>query len=211
MLIAFDYDGVLVDSMEEIIKFANRARHLVGFNRQVTKEDLQNFENLTFESVGRFLGISEDNILRFSKQIMGLLQANLAKSKVFIGMPEVIRSLSNEHTIVLITSNLKDNVKKVLMEHDLDSSVKNIFDGSDPSSKSEKIIRAGSQYNFPTNQIIMIGDSKSDIHQGKVAGAKTIAVTWGYQPLDVLLTASPDYIAKSPSDIIEICEQAAAL
>ncbi len=59
MLIALDYDGVLVDSMDDIIKFANGARHFVGFKQTLTKADLQQFENLTFENVGKFLGIPE--------------------------------------------------------------------------------------------------------------------------------------------------------
>ena len=43
-----------------------------------------------------------------------------------------------------------------------------------------------------------------DIRQGKLAGAKTIAVTWGFQSAAILRIENPDYMANSPNDILDI-------
>jgi len=45
----------------------------------------------------------------------------------------------------------------------------------------------------PENCII-VGDSEDDIITGKSAGAKTIAVLWGYRNKEELENANPDYV-----------------
>jgi phosphoglycolate phosphatase len=202
MLIALDYDGVLVDSFEQIEKLVNSTRHLFGIKSPLTMKDLQKLDDLTFESVGRFLGIPEKNLPQFAKQVFNLLRTHLGESKVFAGMPEVVQSLAKEHTLILITSNIKEKVVRVLSKHELMPCIEDIFDGSDPAPKSEKIIRASKQFHVDPNQIVMIGDTASDIKHGKTAGTKTIAVAWGFQTQETLEDANPDYIAKSPNDIL---------
>ena len=43
-----------------------------------------------------------------------------------------------------------------------------------------------------------------DIRQGKAAGVKTIAVAWGYQPVEALLREQPDAVAQSPTEIVSL-------
>jgi phosphoglycolate phosphatase len=43
----------------------------------------------------------------------------------------------------------------------------------------------------------MIGDAISDIREGKRAGVRTAAVTWGYQPERVLAAEQPERIVRS--------------
>jgi hypothetical protein len=114
MLVALDYDGVLVDSLEQIETLVNSTRHLFGIKNQLTMQDLQKLEDLTFESVGRFLGIPEKNLPQFAKYVFNLIRTRLGESKVFTGMPEVVQALAKEHTVILVTSNIKEKVSQVL-------------------------------------------------------------------------------------------------
>ena len=50
----------------------------------------------------------------------------------------------------------------------------------------------------------MIGDTISDIRQGKLAEVQTAAVTWGFQPRELLARESPDVMLDDPTDLLNI-------
>ena len=53
----------------------------------------------------------------------------------------------------------------------------------------------------------MVGDSLSDIRAAKEAAATSIAVTWGHQSVEYLLSGDPDYVVDFPHDLLEIIEK----
>lgn len=50
---------------------------------------------------------------------------------------------------------------------------------------------------------VMIGDTEFDIEMGKAAGFATIAVDWGYHPIERLQKSAPDHIISSFDDLDE--------
>jgi phosphoglycolate phosphatase len=52
-----------------------------------------------------------------------------------------------------------------------------------------------------------IGDSDIDVMTGRNAGMRTVAVKWGYQPIEKLEAVSPDYLAESPEDLTTYIER----
>jgi phosphoglycolate phosphatase len=52
-----------------------------------------------------------------------------------------------------------------------------------------------------------IGDSDIDVMTGRNAGMRTVAVKWGYQPIEKLEAVSPDYLAESPEDLTAYIER----
>ena len=121
--------------------------------------------------------------------------------ELFDGIGEVIRELSVKHTIVIITSSVKRTVERALEHYKLLENISFIFDGLQGGTKSEKIQLAMEKFSAASGQTVMIGDCVSDIREGKIAGARTIAVTWGFQSRQLLLSESPDYVAERPSDL----------
>jgi phosphoglycolate phosphatase len=55
--------------------------------------------------------------------------------------------------------------------------------------------------------VFMIGDALSDVRAAKEAGVASIAVTWGHQSLETLLRGEPEYIVKSPNELIQVIER----
>jgi phosphoglycolate phosphatase-like HAD superfamily hydrolase len=53
-------------------------------------------------------------------------------------------------------------------------------------------------------QTVMIGDAVSDILMARKTGARTIAVSWGFQSEKRLKQADPDALARKPEDLPEI-------
>ena len=53
-------------------------------------------------------------------------------------------------------------------------------------------------------QAIMIGDREHDIEGAKQAGIKSLGVLYGYASFGELENAGADFIAKKPSEILDI-------
>lgn len=51
---------------------------------------------------------------------------------------------------------------------------------------------------------LFFGDSASDIQAAHNAGMKGVAVTWGYQPHERLMSAKPDYVIEKPEDMLAL-------
>ena len=206
MLIHFDYDGVLVDSFDQLLDIARRVQRQLKEGREVRPEDLRTIRNLTLEELGRFIGIPEDRVARFASEMFRLLREDSRKLAVFEGIPPILRDLSRKHTIVIITSNAQKVVQETLLRSGMEGYISDILDGESPGSKAEKIRKSMGKFGFGKNQTFMIGDALSDITEGKKAGVKTIAVSWGFQSRQRLLEGKPDFVAESPPALIDIFE-----
>ena len=66
-----------------------------------------------------------------------------------------------------------------------------------PMSKVE-MLRHGS---VTPQTAVMIGDSASDIFAGKEAGFSTVAVSWGYEPVEKLAEALPDLLVPNVAEL----------
>lgn len=53
-------------------------------------------------------------------------------------------------------------------------------------------------------ECLFFGDSASDIMAAHNAGMKGVAVTWGYQPHERLMSAKPDYVIETPADMLAL-------
>ncbi len=51
---------------------------------------------------------------------------------------------------------------------------------------------------------VMIGDSVHDMRMAKAAGVAAIAVSWGFQPVSMLLEAGADSVAESAADLLAL-------
>ena len=76
--------------------------------------------------------------------------------------------------------------------------------GSIPGSmhKADIIQRVMTDYQIPPAEACIIGDTKFDIIGGKNIGIHTIAVSWGFAPLEDLKAQRPDTIIYHPLELI---------
>ena len=206
MLIHFDYDGVLVDSFCQLLAIAQRVQMQMGLGREPVAEDLRTIRRLTLKELARVIGVPEEREGEYAAQVFHALRDDRRNLPIFGGMPEILRELSKFHTLVIMTANAQEAVQRTLRQNGIDDWVRHIYDGESRDSKAEKIKASMEKFGFSTYQTFMIGDALSDIAEGKKAGVKTIAVTWGYQPRERLIDGKPDYVVEKPAELLEIFE-----
>jgi phosphoglycolate phosphatase len=208
-LIIFDYDGVLADTLIDLLQFGQEACNKLGVKHIVRKDDLSNLEVMSFASFGRACEVPDHLIDEFVQICLKCFAEKESPPAIFRGLKKVVRRLVVNNTLAVITTNSSQNVNAFLIEHGLDGCIQAVYGVDSPGSKAQKISVARERFSAERKRefVFMVGDSLSDIRAAKEASVISIVVAWGHQSLSHLLSGSPDYVAHSPPDLIEIIEE----
>ena len=205
-LIIFDFDGVLADTLNDLIQFGQEVCDELGVKHAVKKEDLSNLESMSFASFGQACEVPEHLVDEFVQRCLKRFAERKSPPAIFNGLSTIVRNLAINNTLATITTNSSQNVNAFLIEHGLDECIHAVYGVDIPGSKAQKISMARNKFSADSKQeaVFMIGDSLSDIRAAKEASVTSIAVTWGHQSLEYLLSGDPDYVVNFPHDLTEI-------
>jgi phosphoglycolate phosphatase len=206
-LILFDFDGVLADTLADLLNFGQEVCNELGVKHMATSNDLASLEIMSYATYGRQLEVPEHLVDEFVHRCLKRFGEKKSPPDIFKGISEIIRKLSVSHVMGIVTGNSSQNVTAFLVEHGLAEYIHVIFGVDSPGSKAEKISLAQSQFAAKGEAVFMVGDSMSDIHAAKEAAVKSIAVSWGHQSTETLIRAEPDYLVRSPQELMEVIEK----
>lgn len=201
-LVIFDYDGVLADTLDDLIHFGQEACNQLGVNHVVTKEDLSNLEIMSFATYGRACEVPEPFIDEFVKISLRLFAEKESPPAIFDGLHNVIQHFGSNHKLAIVTTNSSQNVHAFLTQHGLNDFFDAVYGVDTPGSKAQKIAIARERFANNGEAVFMIGDALSDVRSAKEAGVTSIAVTWGHQSVETLRRGEPDYVVNSPQELI---------
>ena len=205
-LILFDFDGVLADTFEDMISFAQETCNELNVHHTVIPDDLCNLEVMSFATFGMACEIPEGLIGEFVRRCTGKFAEKKTPPEIFAGLSDVIRKLSSEYCLIVITGNTTGNVNAFLAHHKLQDCFRKIYGVDMPGSKTEKIILAKSQFGAGEEAVFFVGDSLSDIRAAREANVISVAVGWGHQSLDMLISGKPDVVIHSPAELLEMLD-----
>ena len=201
--IFFDLDGTLVDSSQGIETTFLHTFKVLGVPAP-DKETIRTFMGppleVTFtKHVPKELVAKAVEIYRTYYKEIGQQQTYL-----YPGIKELLQQLKELGYHLFITTSKNQEVS-LEIAHSL--GISDYFEGiygSIPGSmhKADIIQRVMTDYQIPPAEACIIGDTKFDIIGGKNIGIHTIAVSWGFAPLDQLKEETPDIIIDSPLDLL---------
>lgn len=203
-LILFDYDGVLADTLDDLLRFSQEICDEFGVPHHVVKEDISTLESMSFANLGRRVEIPEELIEEFVRRSLEKVANKKSPPRIFPELAEVVMDLSTRHILGVVTTNSTQNVKAFLAEHGLEDCFRVIYGVDQPGTKTEKIAQARGQFTAANEAVFMIGDSASDIRSANEASAKGIGVSWGHQSVEILIRAKADFIVYSPKELQKI-------
>jgi len=201
-LFLFDFDGVLVDSLDVYEKTVNDC--LKKINRPLKRgreEILELFEDNFYESLKK-KGVNLDVFMKAAEDI--LAQIDYSKMKPFTAMLPVLDELKKNHTLIVISSNDKPTIQEALRLYEFNGIFQDILGSDFMFSKKEKILHAVKKYQIMLNDTYYIGDTTGDIKEGKQAGIKTVGVTWGWHSKEKMAAAKPDYLFDNPQELLQL-------
>ena len=206
-IILFDFDGVLADTLEDLVNFAREACTEMGFSREPTPADLDALETMSFVDFGRQLQIPQQSIEEFVNRCLRKFNQRLRPPKIFEGMEKVVRRAAKRHILAIITGNTTPTVEAFLNEYGLREHIELVIGVEEKASRPEKIRQALSRLGNSPVSAYMVGDALSDIRAARETAVKSIAVGWGHQNPARLATANPDHLVNSPADLLELLEK----
>lgn len=173
--IFIDFDGVITDSFEFVFSKGVKAFGEYGIN--LTKD--------IFKTIFRSPNIVQE-VLRYGSKEISERYTELEKegyAKNVLVFPDVIKSLqtvSQYFDLVILSANQRPVILQVLKKYNLESLFKNIISRDDNiGSKSEKMINYAKDNSIDLSKTYFIGDTVSDIKEGKKAEVKIVAASWG--------------------------------
>lgn len=201
MLFAFDFDGVVLDSFDHNIALMNRAAESIGMPNLFSRERIEACQTMTWEFVAKQCGIPNEMFEAFYEKLQDLLLNEPPETRVFEGIPLVLKTAREIGRVVIITSNYEALVRNVLRAQGLEQAIEHIYGTETSPCKTEKLRLASKQFDVPLTQTVKIGDCVSDIQHAHEAGARSIAVTWGFHTTPQLAAANPEFLVHSPQDL----------
>lgn len=203
-LFLFDFDGVLVDSLDVYEKTVTDC--LIKINRPLTRgreEFLELFEGNFYESLVK-KGVDLNEFMKASVDI--LAQVNFKDIKPITAAVPVVEELHKNHTLIVVSSNESSAIKEALELFLYNEYFREILGSDFMLSKKEKILYAIKKYQVTPQDIYYIGDTTGDIKEGKQAGVKTVGITWGWHSKEKMAAAKPDYLFDTPSELLQLNE-----
>lgn len=201
-LLLFDFDGVLVDSLDVYEKTVTDCLKKIGQPLTRGREQfLELFEGNFYESLKQ-QGV---DMKKFSDASVDILaKVNYADMKPFDAIRPVLRELTKNHPLIVISSNDSPTIKEALRLYDFDGIFDDILGCDFMLSKKDKILHVIRKYSVTLQDIYYIGDTTGDIKEGKQAGVKTVGVTWGWHSKELMATSQPDYLFDKPEDLLKL-------
>ena len=202
-VIVFDFDGVLADTAADMLGFSQQACAELGYPCQPTLADLDALDPMSFDMLGRHLGLPEVLIPEYKRLTLERFASRPEPPEIFPGMAQVVRRAAALGRAGIVSGNHARLVARFLERNGLQDCIAGVIDVAEPGARAEKILRLAGAIGAPGSQVFVIGDSVSDVRAAKEIGARSIAVTWGHQSAARLLALAPDHLVASPTEILE--------
>lgn len=201
-LFLFDFDGVLVDSLDLYAEAVARCLERIGTPIVKSKEDyLVLFDGNFYESMAA-RGVDLAAFAQAAREILPRIDYDAMKP--FAGLIPVLEALQKNHYLAVISSNGYRTIRAMLTRFGFDPYFREIFGSDFHFSKKEKIDHALKKYAIPREKAFYIGDTAGDIVEARAAGVLSVAVTWGWHDRERLVAVHPDFVVDTPEGLLSI-------
>lgn len=201
MLFAFDFDGVIVDSFDHNISLMNRVCREFDLPDLFDRDRVRACDTMTWEFVSERCGVPETCRSSFTERLFELLTSVPPETRLFAGLPEVLRVARKLGNVVVITSNFESLTRDVLDANNLSDVVEQIFGAETSVCKTDKLRLAAQEYGVQLCDTVKIGDCISDIRHAREVGARSIGVGWGFHSSEQLAAENPDALVSEPQEL----------
>ena len=218
MLIIFDLDGTLINTIDDLGQACNHALSACGF----PTHKIEDYPRLVGNGINKLIerALPEEyrqqaTVLRLREHFVPYYDAhNCDLTHPYDGIPELLQALKAAgHTLAVASNKYQAATEKIVAQL-----FPNTFDvvlgerdgiarKPDPQIVWDIVERtAQNTYSaeFSGKGILYIGDSLVDAETAKAANLPFIACTWGFCTTEQLQTAVPDYLVHHPSEILKL-------
>jgi phosphoglycolate phosphatase len=209
-LVLFDCDGTLVDSQNMIVATMGLAFGKLGLPEPERAAVLSTIGLSLPEAVtsltGGAPGVSVDTLVAAYRQAYIELSPRLdVTAPLFPGVRTMLEALAARLDVALgiVTGKSRHGLDAILAVHGLEGTFAVLRTGDDGPSKPHPfmVTDAVAAVGADIARTVVIGDTAFDIDMAHAAGARSIAVDWGYHDGATLEASRPDAYAMTASEL----------
>jgi phosphoglycolate phosphatase len=214
MIIIFDLDGTLINTIDDLGQACNYALSACGF----PTHKIEDYPRLVGNGINKLIERAlpeehrnEATVLRLREYFVPFYdQHNCDLTRPYDGIPELLQTLKAAgHTLAVASNKYQAATEKIVAHF-----FPNTFDvvlgeregiprKPDPQIVWD-IIHRLSPLTSNLSPIYYIGDSLVDAETAKAAGVRFAACTWGFCTREQLESASPEYMVDHPLEILTL-------
>ncbi len=199
----FDFDGTIADTFFFYLSILNKLSRKFGF-RQIQPDQVETYKNMDSHKIMELLAIPRLKLPFIVWEARRLLKNGLEFVTPFAGIKETIEQIRKKEILLgIITSNSTRNVRSFLKKYQFPE-FDFIYSSLQIWNKAKALKRVIQHHKLQPQTVFYVGDETRDIEAVREAGVKSIAVTWGYNSIDLLKSFSPDFLISDPQEIIGI-------
>ena len=198
-LLIFDFDGTIANSLAVALDIANELAPEFGLP-QTDAQRFRKLKSLSLQELLQEAGLAWHQLPRLAMRGRAAFKKRMNQVEPIAGMDVLLKTLSTDHRLGILTSNSKSTVEAFLKAHELEyfsfvDAPRNVL------GKALAIRKILNREGFSADQAIMIGDEVRDIEAAQAAGIKAVAVTWGLNSATRLQEAKPDAQASTVAEL----------
>ena len=212
MLLIFDLDGTLINTIDDLGQACNHALSACGF----PTHKIEDYPRLVGNGINKLIERAlpeehrnEATVLRLREYFVPFYdQHNCDLTRPYDGISELLQTLKAAgHTLTVASNKYQAATEKIVAHF-----FPNTFDvvlgervgvprKPDPQIVWDILASLPSTINHKPSTLY-VGDSLVDAATAKAANLPFVACTWGFCTKEQLLTVTPDHMVNHPSEII---------
>ncbi|MBO5361928.1 MAG: HAD family hydrolase [Paludibacteraceae bacterium] len=216
MLLIFDLDGTLINTIDDLGQACNHALSACGF----PTHKIEDYPRLVGNGINKLIERAlpeehrnEATVLRLREHFVPFYdQHNCDLTRPYDGIPELLYELKQQgHTLAVASNKYQAATEKIVAHY-----FPNTFDvvlgeragiprKPDPQIVWDILASLPSTINHKPSTLY-IGDSLVDAATAKATNLPFVACTWGFCTQKQLAQAQPNYMIHHPSEIVQIIQ-----
>lgn len=212
MIIIFDLDGTLINTIEDLGQACNHALSVCGF----PTHKIEDYPSLVGNGVNKLIERAlpaehrnEKTVLRLREHFVPYYdEHNCDFTRPYDGINELLHTLKKEgHFLGVASNKYQAATEKIVAQ--LFPNIFNIVLGErvgvarKPDPQIVMDILSETEHKLDATSCLYIGDSLVDAETARAAKATLVLCTWGFGSREEMEGAKPDYLVDHPSEILK--------
>ena len=213
MLIIFDLDGTLINTIDDLGQACNHALSACGY----PTHKIEDYPRLVGNGINKLIERAlpeehrnEATVLRLREYFVPYYDAhNCDLTRPYEGIPTLLQALKAQGNTLAVASNKYQAATEKIVAQLFPDTFDVVLGERDGVARKPhpQIVYDILLDRSDKSETLYIGDSLVDAETAQAAGVKLILCTWGFCTEEQLMTANPDYMVHHPAEILPIIEQ----
>ena len=217
MIIIFDLDGTLINTISDLGQACNHALAACGF----PTHKIEDYPRLVGNGVNKLIERAlpeqhrnEETVLRLREYFVPYYdEHNCDFTRPYDGIPELLHTLKEQgHFLAVASNKYQAATEKIVAQ--LFPGIFDVVLGErvgverkpNPQIVYDILKAKGERLEAKGEEILYIGDSLVDAETARAAGATLVLCTWGFGTREQMEGAKPDYLVDHPLEVLEAVE-----